>query len=197
MNWGKLRDRRSTAVRASGGLLFHANWRAAQAAASPAGTATSTESAPATCTCRRTSYCDMYPRQDPLLRYVTRQPIPPQRHVPPAGPATATCDPSADPAPATCASRRTGYCDMWLASRPCSSDMYLPRDRLLRHVTGQPTPLQRHVLPAGPATATCTGQPTPLQRHVPPGGPATATCDGPADPSPATCTSRRTRYCDM
>ena len=49
-------DRRSTAVRASGGLHFHANWRAAHVAAPPAGTATNTESAPATCTCRRTRY---------------------------------------------------------------------------------------------------------------------------------------------
>ena len=109
--------------------------------------------------------------------------------------------------------RRNGY-----KHRIGSSDMYLPRDRLLRHVPGRrapgalippfpgrpepPTPepasastpsgrpgraspgpllpedgLQRHV----------TGPPTPLQRHVPAGGPATATCDGPAGPAPATC----------
>ena len=94
----------------------------------------------------------------------------------PAGPATATCDPSADPASATCAPRRTpycdmcppsrilfsdmcprriGYCDMYPASRSRLSDMCLPQDRLLRHVTRRPIPPQRHVPPAGPATATC------------------------------------------
>ena len=60
-------DRRSTAVRASGGLHFHANWRAAHVAAPPAGTATNTESAPATCTCRRTRYCDMSLASRPSL----------------------------------------------------------------------------------------------------------------------------------
>ena len=140
---------------------------------------------------------DMYLPQDPLLRHVTRQPIPLQRHVPPGGRATATCGGPAGPAPATCISRGIGYCDMWLASRPRSSDMYLPRDRLLRHVTDPPTPLQRHVPAGGPATATCDGPATPLQRHVPPGGRATATCGGPADLAPATCTSRGTGYCDM
>ena len=108
-------------------------------------------------------------------RHVPTQPIPPQRHVPPAGPATATCDPSADPAPATCDPRRIG-----------SSDMYLPQNQLLRHVPPQDG-LLRHV----------PGQPIPPQRHVPPAGPATATCTRPTDPASATCGSRRTRYCDM
>ena len=84
-------------------------------------------------------YCDMYPAsrplssdmflpQDPLLRHVPSQPTPPQRHVPPAGPPTATCS-----------SRRTGYCDMYPTSRPRSSDMFRPEDQLVRHVPGQPS----------------------------------------------------------
>ena len=58
-----------------------------------------------------------------LLRHVPRQPIPPQRHVHPAGPATATCTWPTDPASATCASRRTPYCDMCPPSRILFSDM--------------------------------------------------------------------------
>ena len=54
-------DRRSTAVRASGGLHSHANRRAAHVAAPPAGTATNTPSPPATCASRRIRYCDVYP----------------------------------------------------------------------------------------------------------------------------------------
>ena len=65
---------------------------------------------------------------------------------------------------------------MYPANQPRSSDMYLPQDPLLRHVTRQTIP---------------------LQRHVPAAGPATATCDLPDDPASATCASRRTRYCDM
>ena len=154
--------------------------------------------APATCTSLGTGSSDMYLPEDGLLRHVTDHPALLQRHVPPGGPATATCDWPADTAPATCAFRRTGSSDMWVASRPCSSDMffpggpatatmwrairpcssdmYLPEDRLLRHVTGHPAL---------------------LQRHVPPGERAPATCDGPAGPAPATCASRRTSFCDM
>ena len=134
---------------------------------------------PATATCTRPAdprLSDMFLPQDRLLRHVTRQPTPLQRHVLSAEPATATCARPAGSAPATCSSRRTGYCDMYPASRHRSSDMFAPEDRLLRHVPGRPAP---------------------LQRHIPPAGPATATCARPAGPAPATCSSRRTRYCDM
>ena len=90
--------------------------------------------------------------------------------------ATATCTRPTSPAPATCTCRRTSYCDMYPAGRSRSSDMYAPEDLLLRHVTRQPTPLQRHVAPAGRPTATC---------------------DPSADTAPATCASRRTCYCEM
>ena len=153
------------------------------------------------------------PPENRLVRHVTRRPIPPRRHVPPAEPATATCTRPTDPAPATCASRRTRYRDMYPTSRPGSSDMCLPEDPLLRHVPGQPGPLQRHVLPGGSATATCAPGRTrycdmcpasrlrssdmffpedPLLRHVRPGRPATATCDRPTDPAPATCACQET-----
>ena len=132
-----------------------------------------------------------------LLRHVPRQPIPPQRHVTPAGRATATCTPPTDPASATCASRRTRYCDMYLANRPRLSDMCLPQDPLLRHVPAQPDPLQRHVPPQDRLLRHVTRQPIPPQRHVTPAESATATCDPPADPASATCDRRRTRYCDM
>ena len=145
----------------------------------------------------RSRLSDMYPPQDPLLRHVPGQPALPQRHVTAAGPATATCarpagsssatcapgesatatcTPPADPASATCTPRRTRYCDMYPANRPCLSDMYHSQDGLLRHVTRQKIPPQRHVPPAGRATATCT-RPT---------YPATETYD-----------ARRIGYCDM
>jgi len=51
-------------------------------------------------------------------------------------------------------SARPRYCDMYPASRLCQSDMFLPEDRLLRHVPGQPAPPERHVPLGGPTTAT-------------------------------------------
>ena len=105
---------------------------------------------------RRLRSSDMFFPQGRLLRHVPGRPALLQRHVLPAGPATATCArpaapapatcssrrtgycdmyPAAEPAPATCSSRRTGYCDMYPAGRLCSSDMFFPEDRLLRHVT--------------------------------------------------------------
>ena len=106
--------------------------------------------------------------QNRLLRHVPGPQTPPQRHVHPPGPPTATCTRPADPASATCVSPRTAYCDMYPARRLRLSDMCIPQDHLLRHVTCQPIRLQRHVPPAGPATATCDW----------PAGFATATCSG-------------------
>ena len=63
------------------------------------------------------------------------QPTPPERHVPPPDPATATCCRSAEPR----------YCDMF--------DQQI---RLVRHVPGPPTSPERHVPPPDPATATCS-----------------------------------------
>ena len=137
---------------------------------------------------RRSGSSDMSLPRDRLLRHVTDPPTPLQRHVPPGGRASATCDGPAGPAPATCASRGIGYCDMWLASRPRSSDMCLPWDPLLRHVTGQPALLQRHV----GARQRNAGQ---SSRWGPPTGIAAAGRDTPA-PSrkPETkTTKRRTR----
>ena len=146
-----------------------------------------TDSASAACSSPTTAYCDMYPPsrlrqcymflpEDGLLRHVPAQPTPPQLHVPPRRPPTATCTRPADTARATCSSPRTGYCDMYPASRLCQRYMFLPEDRLMRHVPGQPTP---------------------LALHVPPRGSATATCNRPADSASAACSSRRTRQCDM
>ena len=56
--------------------------------------------------------------------------------------------------------------------------MFLRQIPLLRHVRLQQTPLERHVPPSDPATATC---------------PRSA----PADPARATCSPVRPRYCDM
>ena len=131
----------------------------------------------ATCFSPRTGYCDMYPArrlrqsymflpEDRLLRHVPGPPTPPELHVPPRGPATATCTRSAGPARATCSSPRTptatcnrptgsaratcfsprtGYCDMYPARRLRQSYMFRPEDALLRHVTGPPAPLLLHV----------------------------------------------------
>ncbi len=96
--------------------------------------------------------------------------------------------------------------------------MFPRQTPLLRHVRLQPVPLERHVPPPDPATATCSSgrsrycdmfprqtpllrhvrpQPVPLERHVPPPDPATATCSAPAGPARATCSPARPRYCDM
>ena len=99
----------------------------------PAGPATATCSPPtdparATCCPGRSGYCDMLgssrPRQSDmspgqirLLRHVRLQPIPLERHVPRADPATATCWAPADPARATCFPGRSGYCDMFASNR--------------------------------------------------------------------------------
>ena len=114
------------------------------------------------------------------------------RRNPTAGTATNT-----ESAPATCTCRRTSYCDMYPPSRLPLSDMYLPRDPLLRRVTRQPKPLQRHVSPAEPATATCDPSADAAPATCAPAGRATATCARPTDPASATCAPRRTRYCDM
>ena len=154
--------------------------------------------APATCASPRTTYCDMYPArrprlsdmcipQDHLLRHVPGPQTPPQRHVTPAEPPTATCTRPADPASATCASPRTTYCDMYPARRPRLSDMCIPQNHLLRHVPGPQTPPQRHVTPAGPATATCDPSADTASATCAPAGPATATCDPPTDAATATC----------
>ena len=141
----------------------------------------------------RSRASDMFLLQNHLLRHVADHPIPLQRHVPRTEPPTATCGRPSDPAPATCSSHRTTYCDMWLAIRSRSSDMFLAQNHLLRHVAGHPIPLQRHVRRAEPPTAACGGRPAPLQRHVPRAGPPTATCGRPADPAPATCSSQHPR----
>ena len=60
----------------------------------------------------RPRFSDMYLPEDGLLRHVIGQPTLLQRHVPPGGRATATCDEPAGPAPATCTSHGTGYCGM-------------------------------------------------------------------------------------
>ena len=161
---------------------------------------------------------DMCPPQDRLLRHVPGQPMPAPATCAAAGratatcarpagcssatcapgeSATATCTPPADPASATCATRRTGYCDMYPPSRMLFSDMCRPENRLLRHVTCQPIPPQRHVPPAGRPTATCDPSADTAPATCAPGESATATCDPPADPASATCASRRTCYCDM
>lgn len=44
---------------------------------------------------------------------------------------------------------------MYPARRLHQCYMFLPEDRLPRHVTGQPTPPVLHVPPRGPTTATC------------------------------------------
>ena len=124
-----------------------------------------TDPGPATCSSRTTRYCDMYPAADPAPATCA-----------PRRTRDCACTRPADPAPATCASRRSRYCDMYPARRSRSSDMCVPEEPLLRHVPGLPSPLQRHVRPGGPATATCTP---------------------PTDPAPATCAPRRTGYCDM
>ena len=145
----------------------------------------------------RSGYSDMFPRQSRLLRHVRLQTIPLERHVlraepasatcsdpadparatcSPADPATATCWAPADPARATCSPGRSGYCDMFRSSRPRYCDMFPRQSRLLRHVRLQTIPLERHVLRAEPASATCWA---------------------PADPARATCSPGRSGYCDM
>ena len=71
-------------------------------------------------------------RSHPLERLRTHNRL--QRHVPPAGPATATCDPPTDTAPATCASAEpaTATCDPSADTAPATCT------------------------PAEPAIATCT-----------------------------------------
>ena len=91
-----------------------------------------------------------------LMRHVTGPPASPVLHVPPREPANATRTRPADSGSAACSSPRTGYCDMYPASRLHQCYMFLPEDRLMRHVTGQPTPPVLHVPPGGPASATCT-----------------------------------------
>ena len=162
----------------------------------------------------RLRYCDMFTPQIGLLRHVPVQPTPLLRHVHPADPATATCSPPdrtaipllrhvhpadratatcshpADPATATCSPRRSGYCDMFAPSRPRYCDMFTPQIGLLRHVRTQPTPLLRHVHPADRATATATATCSPRRSRY---------CDmfdGPADRATATCSApSRPRYC--
>ena len=132
--------------------------------------------ATATCSPRRSGYCDMFPSnrprycdmftpQIPLLRHVPVQSTPLLRHVHPADRASATCSRPADPATATCSPRRSGYCDMFPSNRPRYCDMF-------------------------------TSQ-IPLLRHVHPADRASATCSHPADPATATCSPRRSGYCDM
>ena len=119
-----------------------------------------------------------------LLRHVRLQPIPLERHVVPAratcspgrDPATATCSAPADPARATCSPGRPGYCDMFGSSRP-RSDMF--PGRLQRHVRLQPIPLERHVPPGRPASATCSDPADPARATCSPADPATATCSPP------------------
>ena len=123
----------------------------------PATATCSTPADPASATCSpaESGYCDMFdPSRTPLVR-----------HVQPADTASATCSPD-----------RSRYCDMFDSSRPRQSDMFPRQIPLLRHVRLQPTPPERHVLPADPATATCST---------------------PADPARATCSPGRSGYCDM
>ena len=140
---------------------------------------------PATATCSSRSRSDMFPGRSGYCdmfgptrsRYSDMFP----RHVPPADPATATCS----------ASNRSRYSDMFPPADPRSRycDMFASRQR---HVPR----LQRHV----PRSRYCDMfglQPIPLERHVPPADPATATCSPPPDPATATCSPRRSGYCDM
>ena len=122
----------------------------------------------------RLRYCDMFTPQTPQI---CGAPLPlhlPQRR------ATATCSRPADSATATCSPRRSRYCDMFAPRRSRYCDMFTPQIGLLRHVRAQPTPLLRHVHPA------------PLLRH-----PGLLRHVAPSRPPTATCSPRRSGYCDM
>ena len=125
----------------------------------------------------RSGYSDMFassgspperhvPRQVRLQRHVRLQPIPLERRVPRADPATATC---------------------WAPADRRQSDMFPGQIRLLRHVRLQPIPLVRHVVRADPATATCSDPADPARATCSPADPATATCFRSAGPVSATC----------
>ena len=136
----------------------------------PTDPATATCSAPAglaraTCSPARPRYCDMFPA-DPATATCSTPADPARAHVPPPDPATATCSAPAGLARATCSPARPRYCDM-----------FGPQVPLERHVPRQ-IPLERHVLER-PQSCDMF----PLERHVPPPDPATATCSTPTAPT--------------
>jgi len=93
--------------------------------------------------------------------------------------------------------REARYGARYTARRVRECDMFLPEDRLTRHVPGQPAPPALHVPPRGLLPRHVTSQPAPPVLHVPPRGPANATCTRPADSASATCSSPRTGWCYM
>ena len=126
---------------------------------------------------RRTGYRDMDPAsrlrqcymflpEGRLMRHVPAQPTPPELHVPPRGTANATCNRPAGSTSAACSSPRTGYCDMYPASRLRQRYMFLAEDGLLRHVTDQPAPLARHVRPKHHLLRHVFVPPNLPERHV-------------------------------